>query len=287
MKFAIIGATGQTGKVVAQTLHAAGHEVRAVVRGIEQAQTMSDLGYQTAIAHVDDIPALTAAFTDVDGVYLMNPPAYFEHDMFARAHIVHAALLAATKAASVPHIVALSSVGGQLAMGSGNIGTTYDLEQQIHTSDQLVSILRAPNFLDNWASAITTAKDTGILASMFVPLNKKWPMASSVDIGITEAGLLMAHKAAPRLTELHGPEDYSAQDAAQALSELLNKPIKAIEVDTDTIAAYFDGLGFPKVTALAFQEMMCGFNTDHIVFTGAGETVYGKLSIKEALRLLM
>jgi uncharacterized protein YbjT (DUF2867 family) len=34
MKFAIIGATGQTGKVVAQTLHAAGHEVRAVVRGI-------------------------------------------------------------------------------------------------------------------------------------------------------------------------------------------------------------------------------------------------------------
>ncbi|MGF1756498.1 NmrA family NAD(P)-binding protein [Photobacterium sagamiensis] len=287
MKFVVIGATGQTGKVVAKTLQAAGHDVRAVVRSAAQTQSMFDLGYEAVIAHVDDVPALTAAFTDVDGVYLMNPPAYFEVDMFAKAHTVHAALLAAVKAAHVPHVVALSSVGGQHATGTGNIGTNYDFEQQIHASGQTVSILRAPNFLDNWASAIASAKEKGILPSMFIPLNKKWPMASSLDIGVTAARLLMANKAAPTLTELHGPEDYSAQDAAEALSELLGKPIQAIEVPTDTIAAYFENLGFPNVTAQAFQEMMYGFNTDHIVFSGEGEAVYGNVSIKEAFALLL
>jgi uncharacterized protein YbjT (DUF2867 family) len=37
MKFAIIGTTGQTGSVVAQTLVEAGHTVRAIVRNQEAA----------------------------------------------------------------------------------------------------------------------------------------------------------------------------------------------------------------------------------------------------------
>ena len=95
MKFAIIGTTGQTGSIVAQTLAKNGHTVRAIVRNQAAAEKAIAQGYEAVIAPVDDLAALTAAFTDVDGAYLINPPAYMDADMFARARTVHKALLQA------------------------------------------------------------------------------------------------------------------------------------------------------------------------------------------------
>ena len=92
MKFAIIGTTGQTGSIVAQTLAQNGHTVRAIVRNQAAADKAITEGYEAVIAPVDDVAVLTAACTDVDGAYLMNPPAYMDAEMFARAHAVHQAV---------------------------------------------------------------------------------------------------------------------------------------------------------------------------------------------------
>jgi uncharacterized protein YbjT (DUF2867 family) len=287
MKFAIIGTTGQTGSIVAQTLAQNGHTVRAIVRNQAAAEKAANQGYETFIAPVDDVAALTAAFTGVDGAYLMNPPAYMEADMFARAHTVHKALLQAAKAANLPHAVALSSVGGQHATGTGNILTTYDFEQQIAQSGLNISIVRAANFLDNWASSFSAAREQGILPSMFLPLDKKYPMVSSIDIGRTVTQILMQGNSAPQLTELKGPEDCSAHDVAQVLSALLERDIKAVEVNPDQIAPFFSSKGFPVFTAQAFSEMMNGFNANHIVFTGQGQSVVGNIGIEAAFKHIL
>jgi uncharacterized protein YbjT (DUF2867 family) len=281
MKFAIMGATGQTGSQTAKALQAVGHQVRAIVRNQANAKAMQALGYEAVIASITDREALTAAFTGVDGAYLMNPPAYQAEDLFAVAHQVHANLLAAMQQAKVPHVVALSSVGAQHARGTGNILTTYDLEQQVQASGLNITLLRAANFLENWASAIEKAQTEGVLPSMFLPLDKQWPMVSSIDIGTTAADLLIAGTQAPKLVELQGPQPYSANDAAAAIADLLHKPVQAVPVPTAKIAPFFQSLGFPKVTAEAFAEMMHGFNTDYIAFTGKGETRYGKTTIKQ------
>lgn len=281
MKFAIIGVTGQTGSAVAKRLKASGHQVRAIVRTLKNAQAMQQLGYEAVLASVEDRADLTAAFAGVDGAYLMNPPAYYADDMFAKAHEVHTHLLAALQKSGVPHAVALSSVGAQHAEGTGNILTTHDFEQQIKASGLNISVLRAANFLENWTGPIAKAQTDGVLPSMFLPLDKQWPMVSSQDIGATAADLLMAGASAPALIELHGPEPYSANDAAATLTELLGRVVKAVPVANEQIAPFFEQMGFPKLSAKAFADMMQGFNTDHIVFTGTGETRYGKVTIKQ------
>ena len=287
MKFAIIGTTGQTGSIVAQTLAQNGHTVRAIVRNQAAADKAITEGYEAVIAPVDDVAVLTAAFTDVDGAYLMNPPAYMDADMFARAHAVHQALLQAAQAAKLPHAVALSSVGAQHATGTGNILTTHDFEQQIAQSGLNISIVRAANFLDNWASGIATAREQGILPSMFLPLDKKYPMVSSIDIGRTAAKLLMQYNGTAQFIELKSPQDCSALDAAQVLSKLLNKDIKAVVVKNEAIAPFFQSIGFPSITAHAFAEMMHGFNTDQIVFTGQMQNVVGEITIEESFQRLI
>ena len=287
MKFAVMGITGQTGKVVAEYLKKAGHQVRGIIRNQAHQPALEALGYETFMAQANNTDELTAAFSGVDGAYLMNPPAYFEEDMFVVAQQVYDAILDAMKASNLPHAVALSSVGGHLPSGTGNIGTCYYFEQKIKQSKLNISVLRAPNFLDNWKGALATAKEKGIFPSMFSPLDKKWPMASSLDIGQAGAQLLMESHKAPRLTELKGPEDYSTNDAVQIVSELLDKPIKAVEVPAADIAPFFASMGFPEVSAKAFQDMMAGFNNESIIFTGEGDVRTGTTSLREAMELLL
>jgi uncharacterized protein YbjT (DUF2867 family) len=196
-------------------------------------------------------------------------------------------LLQAAQAAKLPHAVALSSVGAQHATGTGNILTTHDFEQQIAQSELNISIVRAANFLDNWASGIATAREQGVLPSMFLPLDKKYPMVSSIDIGRTAAKLLMQYKGTAQFIELKSPQDCSALDAAQVLSKLLSKDIKAVEVENKAIAPFFQSIGFPSITAHGFAEMMHGFNTDRIVFTGQMQNVVGEITIEESFQHLI
>jgi uncharacterized protein YbjT (DUF2867 family) len=207
--------------------------------------------------------------------------------MFTRAHQVHAALLAAAKSANLAHAVALSSVGGQHEQGTGNILTTYDFEQQIKQSGLNISVVRAANFLDNWLSAIAVAKKDGVLPSMFVPLDKKFPMVSSIDIGRTVAQMLIQGNQAEKLVELKSPEDCSAHDAARILSQLLNKEVTAVAVTNEQIAPFFESIGFATVTAKAFAEMMHGFNTDHIIFEGNVPMVVGTVTLEDAFKEML
>ncbi|TDR32813.1 NmrA family NAD(P)-binding protein [Hydromonas duriensis] len=287
MKYAVIGATGQTGSVVAQTLKQAGHDVRAIVRGEVQAEKMRALGYEAFLAEVDDIAALTRAFSDVDGAYLINPPAYLSSDMFARAKQVHFSLLKAIEDAGVSYTVALSSVGAQHPDGTGNIKTTFDFEQQIKASGLNITILRAPNFLDNWSDSILIAKTKGVLPSFFLPLNKRWPMASSLDIGRVAAELLIERNMEVKMVELSDAVECSAEDVASCLSKLLGQDIQAVEVPTDSIASLFEGKGLPSKSAQGFQEMMHGFNTDFIQFAGEGAQRRTNVDLETAIKHML
>ena len=59
--FAVLGATGNTGKVVADTLLAQGTAVRAVVRDAADGQTLKDKGAEFTVADVEDRTALEQA----------------------------------------------------------------------------------------------------------------------------------------------------------------------------------------------------------------------------------
>jgi hypothetical protein len=67
----------------------------------------------------------------------------------------------------------------------------------------------------------------------------------------------------------------------------LSKDIKAVEVENKAIAPFFQSIGFPSITAHGFAEMMHGFNTDRIVFTGQMQNVVGEITIEESFQHLI
>jgi NAD(P)H dehydrogenase (quinone) len=72
--YAVTGITGRVGGTIAHTLLGAGQNVRAVVRDEANGKPWADKGCEVAVADVGDSGALTAAFADANGVFLMMPP---------------------------------------------------------------------------------------------------------------------------------------------------------------------------------------------------------------------
>ncbi len=286
--YAITGAFGQTGLAVSQALLDAGQPIRMIVRrDDEQAALWRTKGAEVVVADLGDINQLTQAFQNVQAAYLMNPPAYFVPDLFAQAHLIHANLISAATAARVPYAVALSSVGAQHATGTGNILTTYDFEQQISKFTGRLTILRAANFIENWAWSLHPVMENSLLPSMFKPLGQAFPMVSALDIGRTAASLIVAESQTRRIVELHGPQDYSPSDAALAFSKLLGRPIQAIADNESDWSKVMLDKGFPEMTVKAFVEMFAGFNSGLITFEYTHETRRGRVSLHDALSAIL
>ncbi len=283
----VIGASGQTGSAVMERLLARGLPARGVVRKPIQVDEWRARGADAALADLADPAALLAAFAGAEAVYVMNPPAYGSPDLFAQARQVHAALITAAEQARVGRIVALSSVGAQHAEGTGNILTTHDLERQLAACTLPVTVLRAANFMENWASVIGPAREKGVLPSMFLPLDRRLPMQSAHDVGTTAADLMAEPGADRRLVELHGPQDTSPEDAAAALTDLLGRAVVAKALPRDAWPGPFRARGLPERTVQGFCDMFDGFNNGHIVFEGTGETRRGTTTLHTALSRLV
>jgi len=69
--FAVMGITGNVGGAIAKTLLQHGKKVRGVVRDQSKAQAWKDKGVDLVTANYDE--NLAAAFTDVEGVFVMIP----------------------------------------------------------------------------------------------------------------------------------------------------------------------------------------------------------------------
>ena len=285
--FVVVGATGNTGGAAIDALLRAGHPVRGVVRRAEQAEALRARGAEAAVAAVEDVDALAIAFEGAEAVYLMNPPAYSEPDLFARAVQVHASLITAAERAKVERIVALSSVGGQHAAGTGNILTTNDLETRLASCSRPTTILRAANFMDNWECGLKPAREKGVMPSMFLPLERKLPMQSARDVGAAAAALMTEAGPDRRIVELHGPEDVSPADAAMALTAILGRPVTAVAVPEAEWASRFRAQSLPERSVAGFCEMFQGFNSGLIVFEGKHETRRGPTTLLEALKSMV
>ena len=97
--YAIMGATGQIGGVVARTLLAARQPVRAVVRDAGKGQAWADRGCEVALATVEDAVSLAAAFQGTEGVFVLVPPNFDPRPEFPEAQAIGVALLSALEAA--------------------------------------------------------------------------------------------------------------------------------------------------------------------------------------------
>jgi len=111
--YVITGATGHTGSVAAETLLAAGKALRVVVRDAGKAKALAARGAELFTADLSDEAALTRAFEGADGVFVLSPPDATLHDFLGQRKKLTDGFARVAKAASVKHVVLLSSVGAR------------------------------------------------------------------------------------------------------------------------------------------------------------------------------
>src|ERR1700752_986788 len=111
--YAITGITGKVGGAAARALLSAGQRVRAVVRDADKGRSWSELGCEVAIAEMEDARALTRAFTDVTGVFILPPSNFDPQPGFPEAKAVISAVHRALEAKRPHKVVCLSTIGAQ------------------------------------------------------------------------------------------------------------------------------------------------------------------------------
>jgi uncharacterized protein YbjT (DUF2867 family) len=81
--YVVTGATGNTGRVVAETLLAKGKRVRVIGRSAQNLQSLVEKGAEAFVGSVADSSATLRAFQGAQAVYVMIPPSYTAQDFRA------------------------------------------------------------------------------------------------------------------------------------------------------------------------------------------------------------
>ncbi|HEV2674951.1 MAG TPA: NAD(P)H-binding protein [Aliidongia sp.] len=282
--YAITGITGQVGGATAQALLDAGHTVRAVVRHADKGQPWADKGCEIAVADLTDVAALTAAFTGVEGVFLMTPPNYDPEPGFPETRANLAGILTALTAARPAKLVFLSTVGAQ-AEQPNLLNNSKITEDGLRTLPLPVAFLRAAWFMENAAWDVAAAK-TGTVPSFLQPLDHPIPMVATADIGRTAADLLGESWSGTRIVELEGPRRYGANDIAAGFATAFGHPVAMQEVPHETWESLFRAQGMKN--PLPRIRMIDGFNEGWIDFEGGdAQKRIGRITLETVLQGLV
>jgi uncharacterized protein YbjT (DUF2867 family) len=218
----------------------------------------------------------------------MIPPNFAPAPGFPETRKTLASYQAALEKALPKKAVYLSSIGAEQTSGLGLITSLHLLEQTLRVLPIPQAFLRAGWFMENHAWDVTTALSEGKIFSNLYPLDRKFSLVATADIGKAGADVLRQEWKGTRYIEVAGPEQYSPNDIARALSTALGRTIEAVALPRDKWTEFFIGQGMPKGRTEPRAEMVDGFNSGWIHFGVPGtEHTAGTTSLTSVITKLV
>ncbi|MBD2231421.1 NmrA family NAD(P)-binding protein [Phormidium tenue] len=250
----ILGGTGNVGSAVARALLNRREPVLVVTRNPLKAEELRRDGANVAVADVHDIETLRGIFRQGQRLFLLNPPAAPSLDMAAEERRSLAAILSAIDGADLQKIVAESTYGAQPGERIGDLGVLYEMEQALAAQLVPTTIIRAAYYMSNWCASLQSAREQGIIQTLF-PADFKLPMVAPSDIGEVAARLMTEPIEQTGLHYVEGPDRYSSQDVATAFATALGRPVAAESIPRDQWLVMFKNIGFSNEAAESFANM--------------------------------
>jgi uncharacterized protein YbjT (DUF2867 family) len=192
----------------------------------------------------------------------------------------------AVKKSGIGHVVYLSSIGAQFPGGTGPIRAVHYGEGKLASAVTHLTILRPPSFMENWVPVIGAAKAQGVLPTFLAPA-ARIPTMSTRDIGRIGAEQLIAGGRGEQIVEMAGPAEYSPDEVASALGQLLGKKVTAQHAPLSAVVPTFKSFGFSDEAATLFEEMYTGFSKGTIVYERPAAVVRGTVTLENALRAMV
>lgn len=264
--YVITGATGHTGRPIAENLLRHGKRVRVIGRNLDRLQPLIDLGAEPFVADVTNRSALAQAFAGARAVYLMIPPDASSDDFRSEQDKTTAAMAHGVHTANVPYAVTLSSVGADKSTGTGPVVGLYELEQALNRIPGLnVLHLRAGYFMENILAQVHVIAAMTSTAGTFHP-DLPIPMIATRDIAAAAANALLSldfkgHHA----RELLGQRDLSMNEVTAIIGPAIGRPdLFYTPVADDQFKTALTYLGMSANMANLISEMCAAMNSGHM-----------------------
>jgi uncharacterized protein YbjT (DUF2867 family) len=264
--YVVLGASGNTGHVVATKLLADGQKVHVVGRNAAHLQALAAKGAETFSADVTDAGALAKAFHEADSAYVMIPPNPSSTDPLGYSNRVSDAIVAAVRNAGTQNVVALSSIGADKASGTGPVVGLHNLEQKLNQIQGAnVLHLRAGYFMENTLPQVNAIRQMGSVAGPLRP-DLKNPIIATRDIGAAAADALLHSSVRGKETrELLGQRDLTYAEVATIIGKAIGQPdLKYIQVPDDQFRAVLVQMGMSEQFARLLLEMTAALNSGHM-----------------------
>jgi uncharacterized protein YbjT (DUF2867 family) len=260
--YVIVGATGNTGSVVAEKLLARGEKVRAIGRDKSKLEKLAAKGAETAAGEVTDAAFLSKAFEGARAVYFMVPPNMASTDYLAFQREAIDTGATALEKAKVRYVVALSSFGADKEAGSGPVSGLHRMETMFSAISGLNSLfLRAGYFMENLLGQVGAIQNFGIAGSPVRP-DLPIPMIATEDIGNAAAEhLLKLDFSGHETKELLGQRDLTYTEVASILGKAIGKPdLQYVQMPGNEFVAALKNMGLNQSYGEIIVEMCDAMN---------------------------
>ncbi len=289
--YAVMGVTGQVGGAVARSLLGHGSQVRTIARDPGRAAAWAKRGCELALADLSDPNSLVEAFRGAEGAFVIMPPMFDPSPGFPEVRQASAALRDALQSAKPERVVVLSTIGGQVERPN-LLYQLHLLEEELGKLPLPATFVRPAWFMENISWDIPAAQQDGIVPSFLQPLDQKFPMIATQDIGQVVAQLLREPWEGKRVVEIEGPSRISPHEMAAALAQELHRDVRMQAVPRDSWEALFRQQGMKN--PIPRVQMLDGFNAGWIEFeagqagsrkttTSFAEVVHSMIRQREAI----
>jgi uncharacterized protein YbjT (DUF2867 family) len=251
--FIILGASGHVGSAAATALLEAGQPVTAVLHDPAKTAEWEARAAKTAVVDVRDSDALREVFKTGRRAFLLNPNADIATDTDQEEHATVRGIVMALDESGLDKVVAESTLGAQPGERCGDLNVLYDFEQALAAQPIPAAVQRAAYYFSNWDMQLEEAK-SGILTTM-LPADLKIPMVAPEDLGRAAARRLMEPSNDQHISEVEGPERYSARDVAEAFAEALARPVEVVVTPRDQWVEAYRKRGFSEAAAQSYARM--------------------------------
>jgi len=254
----ILGATGNTGSIIADALLLKGKQVRVVGRDTGRLQRFVAKGAEAFTGDVSDAVALTKAFRGARAAYLMLPPITSREDQGRESD----AIAKAVTESGLRYAVHLSSYGAHVPQGTGPVTGLHSSEEKLNAISGLnVLHLRAAYFMENNLAAIGMIQGMGIFGHALLP-DLKLPMIATRDVGDYAARRLLDLDFSGKQTrELLGERDLSMTELTAVIARGIGKPdLRYMQFPYDQLQKALTQAGFSPKKAGVYIEMFRAIN---------------------------
>jgi uncharacterized protein YbjT (DUF2867 family) len=256
--YVILGASGNTGSIIANSLLMKGEKVRVLGRDAERLERFVGKGAEAFTANLSDAAALTKALSGARAAYLMLPPVKSREDQERESD----AIAKAVKDSGLRYAVHLSSYGAQVPEGTGPVAGLHSSEQKLNAIRGLnVLHLRAGYFMENHLAAIGMIHGMGKVGNALLP-DLKLPMIATRDVGDYAARRLLDLDFSGKQTrELLGERDLSMTEVTAVIARGIGKPdLRYEQFPYDQLQQLLTQMGIPPKTAALYIEMYKAIN---------------------------